>query len=363
MLQSKTTAAPQRHSRPAPSCMPLAFTRARLQPGRPTNLGGATAQVLMTTNAPCRNATQSTPEHIKQVILAGHKSQQIEGIPDSVPVIVQTAKASSCPSCIRKAGYFYSYDEHAAEHGKAVNALETLTGLKLTSFQGAYSENSFHVFGGRGGVGAIEAKPVYVGHVFRDELTLAGMSVMLPEGEWLGIVHQKNDSVSGEDEMLVLAQVTGGQMQALYAVRARTNHQRQGFPTHRACDLIRGYVVTVDVNEPFGPQTCKWVTHVTQPWTQPTFAAAADRLNAMSVDAPPVVIATGLHQAGMGQSVSVIYYDNPQFQGIATPNASWSQSEWHVSRLSASPTNQAYVNDQLRQAQVWHQIWRSLGRQ
>ncbi len=234
--------------------------------------------------------------------------------------------------------------------------LEALTGLKLTSFQGAYDENAFNVSGGRGGSFSADSVQSYVDRVFRDELTLGGVPVMLPEGAWRGLVFQKIDSPVGEDQMLVLVQVEGNRLRALLALRARTNRQRQGFPAHRACSEIKGYVVKAEANESFGPQLCEWVTHVTVPWTQPVFVAAADKLGAMNVDVPDIAIASGVHRADMARSISAVYYGNPEFQGIQTPHATWGQSAWHPGLLAASPEKQAYVDKQVRQTGFWYQI-------
>ena len=116
-----------------------------------------------------------------------------------------------------------------------------------------------------------------------------------------------------------------------------------------------------DANESFRPQLCEWVTHVTMPWSQPVFAAAADKLTAMNVDVPDVTIASGMHRADMARSVSVVYYGNPQFQGIRTPHATWSQSAWHPSRLDASPEKRVYVDEQLKQTTFWYQLLRAQG--
>lgn len=302
---------------------------------------------------------EGASSNLQQVVLAGYESQQIAGVPASVPVIVQTSSASSCPGCVRKAGYFYSYDERKPEHGPAISKLEMLTGLHLTSFQGAYQENAFSVSGGNGGRVVADSVQRYVDASFRDELKLAGVPVMLPEGQWRGLFYQRNNSAVGEDQILVLAQLDGTRLRALLAVRARTNQQRQGFPVHRACSEIQGYVVKSEANESFGPQLCEWVTHVTMPWSQPAFAAAADKLTAMNVDVPDVTIASGMHRADMARSVSVIYYGNPQFRGISTPHATWSQSAWHPSRLDASPEKLAYVDEQMKQTTFWYQLLRA----
>ncbi len=302
---------------------------------------------------------EGASSNLQQVVLAGYDSQQIAGVPASVPVIVQTSKASSCPGCVRKAGYFYSYDESKPEHGPAISKLEALTGLRLASFQGAYQENAFSVSGGSGGSVVADSVQSYVDGSFRDELKLAGVPVMLPEGQWRGLFYQRNNSAVGEDQILVLAQLDGARLRALLAVRARTNEQRQGFPAHRACSLIQGYVVKSEANEPFGPQLCEWVTHVTMPWSQPVFAAAADKLTALNVDVPDVTIASGMHRAEMARSISVVYYGNPQFQGISTPHAPWSQSAWHPSLLAASPEKSAYVDEQMKQTTIWYQLLRA----
>lgn len=301
--------------------------------------------------------------NIRQVILAGHYGQDIEGLPDSVPVVAQTNEASPCRNCARQSGGFFSYDEKRPEHGKAVAALEAQTGLKLASFQGSHESAQFTVSGSTMAAGESNPADAYLGQEFRNAVTLAGTSVLLPEGVWQGVAFEKNKgAAAGEDELLVLARLDGARLAGVYAVRVQTSRQRQGFRQHRACREIRGYVVKTDRNEAFGPQLCHWVTHVTEPWTQPVFAVAADKLAALKIGLPDTVIASGLRQADMATAITTVQYANPALQGLRVPHASWAGSEWQASRLAVSPARRAFVDEQVKQAGFWYQVVLAQGR-
>lgn len=301
--------------------------------------------------------------NIQQIILAGYHGQDIEGVPASVPVIAQTNEASTCQNCARQAGYFYAYDEKSPQYRNAVDKLEAQTGLRLASFQGNREANLFTVSSST--IAARDADPAeaYLDKEFRGTVSLAGRSVMLPDGVWQGVAYEKGKSgATGDEALLVLAQLDDGRLNGLVALRVRNNPQRQGFRQHQACSRIKGYRVKVDVNESFGSQLCEWVTHVTAPWVQPIFAVAADKLTALGVSLPDTVIASSLHQADMATSKTVVYYSNPELKGLRVPRASWDQSAWHANRLQGSPERKAFVDEQVKVTGFWYQILQAEGR-
>lgn len=301
--------------------------------------------------------------NIQQIILAGYYGQDIAGVPASVPVIAQTHEASTCQSCARQAGHFYAYDEKSSQYRNAIDKLEAQTGLRLASFQGSHEANLFTVSSST--IAARDADPAeaYLDKEFSGTVSLAGSSVMLPDGIWQGVAFEKGKTgAAGDDAVLVLAQLDGVRLNGVVAVRVRNSLQRQGFKQHQACSRIKGYLVKADMNEPFGPQLCEWVTHVTDPWVQPIFAVAADKLTALGVGLPDTVIASSLHQADMATSRTVVYYSNPELKGLRAPRASWEQSEWHVSRLQGSPERKAFVDEQVKVTGFWYQILQAEGR-
>lgn len=294
--------------------------------------------------------------NIRKVILAGYHAQDIEGLKDDVPVSAYTHEGSPCRNCSRQTPYFYGHEFSRPKDQKVVEQIETLTGLKASSVQGAYESRQFNISGttmSGGGGGSAET---YVGQVFTGALVLAERSINLPDGEWQGVLHVRNAVTSGRDEFLTLARVDAGQLAALLAVRVQTSSSREGFPEHQACNLIQGYAVSSDTNVAQGDQSCFWVTHVVAPWSQPVFSMAADRLEKMQVRLPYTVISSGFRQANGGAAVSMTLYTNPELDGLRVPQATWQASDWHQDRLGQSSARQAYVNGQVSEARRWHQI-------
>jgi beta-lactamase regulating signal transducer with metallopeptidase domain/predicted esterase len=81
---------------------------------------------------------------VKAVIIGGYYEQEIEGIPTNIPVVYRAFFPS------RKEGYFYGYTWNTLEYRRMVESLNDMTGLLVSTFQGANSGNSFVVDGSRG---------------------------------------------------------------------------------------------------------------------------------------------------------------------------------------------------------------------
>lgn len=296
--------------------------------------------------------------NIRKVILGGYHAQDVAGLSDTVPVVAHTDQNSTCKNCSRQGQSFYGYDFSKPEHKKVLAQVEALTGLKASSVQGANESRQFTISGSvmNGSENPVEA---YVGQSFSDEVVVADRSIMLPEGNWQGLVHVSNAASSGRDEFLVLARLDAGQLIALLAVRVQTSSSRMGFLEHSACNQIQGYLVSADVNNARGDQSCFWVTHVVNPWSQPVFIMAADQLARMQVKLPYTVISRGFHQANGGVAISMTYYANPEIARLGVPQTAWQDSDWHQSKLAKSAERRAYVDGQVNEAKLWHQILRA----
>jgi len=99
-------------------------------------------------NVKCANGAR-----IKAVILAGYSPQEIDGLPADVPVV------NYCPTPAslfegyngdRQRKSFYVYQWNTLESRRMVEKLNEMTGLLVSTFQGANSTSSFVVDGKRG---------------------------------------------------------------------------------------------------------------------------------------------------------------------------------------------------------------------
>ncbi len=82
---------------------------------------------------------------IKKVIMAGYFEQEIRGLPAGTPV--ETRLYFPNDGSRRKEGWFYGHQWNTLEWREMVRRLNEMTGLAVTSFQGANQGDSFIVDG------------------------------------------------------------------------------------------------------------------------------------------------------------------------------------------------------------------------
>jgi RNA polymerase sigma factor (sigma-70 family) len=81
---------------------------------------------------------------VKAVIIGGYFEQEFEGIPPTIPIVYRAYFPS------HKQDYFYAYQWNTSESRRMVEKLNDMTGLLVSTFQGAHSGTSFVVDGTRG---------------------------------------------------------------------------------------------------------------------------------------------------------------------------------------------------------------------
>jgi RNA polymerase sigma factor (sigma-70 family) len=81
---------------------------------------------------------------VKAVVIGGYYEQEVEGIPTDVPLIYRPYFPG------QKLGYFYGHEWDKSDCQDMVGKLNDLTGLLVTTFQGAEADKSFVVDGVRG---------------------------------------------------------------------------------------------------------------------------------------------------------------------------------------------------------------------
>ncbi len=319
---------------------------------------------LMSYNPVKWNVVKSRGTNIQKVILSGYHGQDITGISSHIPVDVYTYDMSPCTNCTRQSGYFYAYKKNSREYQKAAQKLESLTGLKPSSFQGIYKSNLFSIAANtemlNGNWRNIQAKKSttnYTNQYFIDSVGLGRKILPLPDGKWRGIVYEKLSSTRGSDELLVLARIEDKKLRELMAARVQVPNDGKGFSSHSSCKNKTTYSSVTKENEPFGTQLCYWAEHNTTPWQQPVFDLAANKLTALGLTLPDTVISAGFHRAGLSSSETTLYYSNPEFSDIQTSKSSFTNSLWHPDKISKDTARKSYVTDYVKWATAWFQIF------
>lgn len=102
------------------------------------------------------------------------------------------------------------------------------------------------------------------------------------------------------------------------------------------------------------------MNHDTDPWIQPIFALTANRLAALGIGVPELLITTGFHKANINTSLTVLYDINPKFEGITTPQTNWDASPWHPNHIKQFPDKAVYINERLQWTESWFQIFKAM---
>jgi hypothetical protein len=301
---------------------------------------------------------------LRKVILGGYHGQDIDGLPDSVPVDVHSYESSPCLNCSRQSDHFYAYEKNSREYITAMSKLEALTGLSPTSFQGTYKSDRFTISSGfKANTRTATAAPPadqYSGSTFSNSVNISGKSLLLPDGLWQGLGYVENPSTRGKDHFLMLAQIDKKQLGTLIVIRVQTATDKQGFDQYQACNQPADYTKNVHKNESLGQQLCYWVNYLSTPWQQPIYRLAATRLGEIGVTLPASALSTGFHKADNSTSITTLYYSFPQSKGQApTPN-DWNMSPWHPNLIANFPENSRALQQQLSWASDWFQIFKAM---
>jgi hypothetical protein len=80
---------------------------------------------------------------IKAIVLAGYFEQEVEGIPEGVPLIRRVYFGPNMTPTQSK--YFWAYEKPSKQFDDLTAKLRDLTGLSIASFQGAYMGSAFTV--------------------------------------------------------------------------------------------------------------------------------------------------------------------------------------------------------------------------
>lgn len=321
---------------------------------------GPMVLVLMAYEPVIWKLSVSPGARLTRIYLAGYHPQDVEGAPESTAIEVRTYETSPCQRCIRQSDYFYAHKQDSPEYRNTVAKLKTITGLSPTSFQGAYRTNRFAVAGLHSTTASRSRSPVgdepYVGNTFRDQISLAGIAVSLPEGTWRGIVYSNGPSKRGQDALVSLSRIDGADFGELIAIRVQTADDRNGFPKFTGCETTPHHAGSTSANESFGLQLCFDVAHVSDAWSQPLLEKARAYLHSKSQSPPETVIAANFHKADMKHAVDFLYYALPSFS-VVRQAENWQKSAWHPARIGGASDEARFVEAQVAWAATWFQLF------
>lgn len=300
---------------------------------------------------------------VRKIVIGGYHGQDVEGVGTEIPVELYSYESSPCQICSRQTGHFYAYKKDTPEYTNAIDRLQTITGLRPASFQGAQSSDRFTISGSSHitrSMGSKSVRESISGQTFVDQISIANMAVPLPEGKWQGIVHTQNPSKRGSDELAVLAKLDQGRLIELTVLRAQFASDGKGFSRHAACEATDSHAGKTEANDAFGTQMCFFVNHDTAPWVQPIFDLAANRLTAEGIALPGFFVNSIFHKADQSSSLTVVYLANPEAKGITTLKTAWDNSPWHPKYLNQFPDKAAFMQDRVQWASTWFQIFKAM---
>jgi len=186
-----------------------------------------------------------------------------------------------------------------------------------------------------------------------------GMTVPLPPGQWVVVAHLPAADANGV-ESVFLAQMRREKLSRAVLVQASTQADESATGFQRSAQCARPallYAKTIS-NEEFGGQDCWTIDHTesTQPGrdTPPIIGAATGELEARGIKYPPVLLAAFFRLADQQRSLDVVYYLNPETDGITSKPANWDESDWNRNSIYQYPDKIAYVEKLRAWAETWH---------
>lgn len=295
---------------------------------------------------------------LRKVILGGYHGQDIEGVPDSIPVEVYSHDSSPCMNCTRQAGNFYAYKQDSPQFTHAMTKLQAVTGLSHSSFQGAYRSDRFTIVAGSSNRASARQADQYTGNIYSNHLEISQRTLLLPDGKWHALAYVDTPSTRGTDRLLVMTQNNEDRLSELLVIRLQTARDNQGFAKYKACDQPADYAKEVQQNKPLGPQLCYWANHATTPWQQPIYRLAAQRLAELGITRPDTALSTGFHKADTSTSLTTQYYAFPETQMQPQVGVDWSKNPWNPKLIGNYPESAKFLKQRLEWAEGWYQIFR-----
>src|SRR5262245_2084245 len=186
-----------------------------------------------------------------------------------------------------------------------------------------------------------------------------GMTVPLPPGQWVVVAHFPGPDHGGV-ESLFLAQFRRDKLSRAILVQARiqADESATGFPRSALCARPALLYAKTISNEELGRQDCWTIDHNVsmrpERDAQPILGSAIGELDLRGVKYPPVLLSAFFRLADKQRSLDVVYYLNPETDGITSKSASWDESDWNRNTIQQYPEKIAYVEKLHAWAETWH---------
>ena len=208
--------------------------------------------------------------------------------------------------------------------------------------------------GGTGSGAATSTDKTMTGYV-----ATQGMTVPLPPGQWVVVAHFPASDPGGI-ESLFLAQMRRDKLSRAVLIQARAQADGSATGFERSAQCARPallYAKTIS-NEELGRQDCWTIDHNVsmrpERDTPPIIGTATGELEARGVKYPAVLLSAFFRMADQQRSLEVVYYLNPETDGITSKPASWDESDWNRNGISQYPDKIAYVEKLRAWAETWH---------
>src|SRR5215470_7509177 len=209
----------------------------------------------------------------------------------------------------------------------------------------------------RAGVGPVAATPT--DKTTTGYIVAQGMTVPLPPGQWVVVAHFAAPDHGGV-ESLFLAQMRRDKLSRAVLVQASAQADESAAGFKRSAQCARPallYAKTIS-NEDLGRQDCWTIDHSVslrqERDTPPIIDAAISELEARGVNNPPVLLLAFFRLADRQKSLDVVYYLNPETDGITSKPASWDESDWNRNHIHQYPDKIAYVEKLRAWADAWY---------
>lgn len=326
-----------------------------------TRTGVPVALILMSYEPVTWKLEVSPRTRLSKVILAGYHGQDIAGVPSGVAVEARTYEPSPCSECTRQAGYFYAYKSDGREYDNAIKAIEGITGTRPASFQGSHQSGRFAINDTVSRAASTTNNPddagdVYSGKEYSDEIRLAGQTLTLPPGKWLGLGYLEGPSGRGRDRLVALGRIENNELREALVLRVQVVGDRNGFPPFAGCTREAQYAGLTKANESSGLQLCYTVGHAIDAWSQPLLALVARHAKADVGALPDAVVASSFHKADAKLAIDVMHYAVPRADLLRT-NTSWEMSPLHPKHLPSNAELERFVGREASWAATWFQIF------
>lgn len=196
-----------------------------------------------------------------------------------------------------------------------------------------------------------------MGREVRDQISLGGVRIPLPDGNWIVVAFFRGSS-SAEGDRAVLARVSQNRLQGVIAARGGyvpggqtptpfTGCQRQDY-VHRQSKVDDGN----------GLERCWWINHATGVWqADPLMRAASAELFKRGITPPTVMLNVGFRRATADSHATAFYYFDPIDDGISSQPLLWQASEWHKDRIASDSRRVEYVQKLKQWGADWAPIF------